>query len=132
MEIRPISKPLVKFFGPRDFLNFNRRSYSILIPAYILLLFHRLIRNLKPSVDDRKRLSQLLLVDAQRRIGVEGIPANQCIEPVLSEELAERYHFIRSAVERRHWLPRLAVADQLEDAEQPNRPHRAHRPVLRL
>src|ERR1700732_5646849 len=76
------------------------------------------IRNLQPPINNRKRLPQLLLVDAQRRIGVEGIPANQGIEPVLPEKLPQRDHLVRSPVKRSHRLPCLAVPNQLEDAEQ--------------
>src|SRR5579864_2408156 len=37
---------------------------------------HRAIGDLEALVDDGERFPQLLLVDAQRRIGVEGVPAD--------------------------------------------------------
>src|ERR1700724_875955 len=71
------------------------------------------IGNLQPLINNRKRLPQLLLINAQRRIGIEGIPANQGIESVLSKELPKRDHLLRSPIKRSHGLPRLAVPDQL-------------------
>src|SRR5208282_2490884 len=116
--------------SPTIFPGFSR--CNSLSPGNRKLVLHRTVRNLQPLVDDRKCLAQLRLVDAQRRISEESIPANEGIEPVLSEELAERNHFIGRAIERRHGLPCLTIPDQLDDAEQPDRTYCAHRPVFRL
>src|SRR4051812_7049724 len=93
---------------------------------------HRLICYLQPLINNRKRLAQLILSDAQRWIGKEGVPTHEGVEPLLAEVSAERLHLWRSAVERRHRLERLAIADQLEDAEQAKVARRAYRRVARF
>src|SRR6202790_490101 len=47
------------------------------------LVLNRFVRNLEPFVDDGNRLAQLLLVDAQRRICIERVPAHQRVESLL-------------------------------------------------
>src|ERR1700740_430393 len=84
------------------------------------------ISNLQPAIDDGKRLAQLLFVDAQRRIGEEGIPADKGVETLLAEEAPKRRHLVRGAIERSHGLFRLAAAHQFDDAEQSDGAHRAH------
>src|SRR6267154_2153220 len=93
---------------------------------------HSLISNSESSVDDGKRLAQLLLVDAERRVGKEGVPADEGVEPLLAEEAAKRRHLLGGAVEGSHRLASLAVANEFDDAEQSDRAHRAHRRMLRL
>src|SRR6266849_3308201 len=61
----------------------------------ILLVLHRPISDLQPLVDNRKRLPQLLLVDAKGWICVESIPPHQGIKPILAEELPQRDHLLR-------------------------------------
>src|SRR5437762_10564270 len=92
-------------------------------------LRHRLICYLQTLVDDRKGLAHLILSDAQRWIGEEGVPTHKGVEPLLAKVSAERLHLWRSAVERRHRLERLSIADQLEDSEQANVARRAYRRV---
>src|SRR5208283_5074358 len=86
---------------------------------------HSLIRNLEPPVDDGKRLAQLRLVDAERRVGEEGVPADEGVEALLAEEAAEGGHLLRGAVEGSQGLAGLAIANQLDDAEQSDGAHRA-------
>ena len=99
---------------------------------YLVLIDHSLIRNLESSIDNLKRLAQLLLIDAQRRVSEESIPAHEGVEALLTEEAAERGHFVRGAVERSQGLARFAIANQFDDAEQSNRAHRADGGMLRL
>src|ERR1700676_26514 len=96
------------------------------------LVLNRFVRNLEAFVDDGKRLAQLLLVDAQRRIRIESIPAHQRVKPLLAEEAPKRAHFVGRAVKRSHWLTRLAAANKLYDAEQTDRPHRSDRGMFSL
>src|SRR5436853_3586972 len=96
------------------------------------LVLYGAIGNLQALVDDGKSFAQLLLVNAQGRIGIESIPAHKCVETLLAEEPAEGGHFFRGAIERRHRLPCLAAANQFEDAEQSNGAHRSHRRMLGL
>jgi hypothetical protein len=58
------------------------------------LVFHRFVRDLQPLVDDGKRLPQLLLVNAQWRIRIEGVPANQRVEPLFAEETSQSRHLL--------------------------------------
>src|ERR1041384_7899408 len=69
---------------------------------------HRLICYLQTLVNNPKRLAHLILSDAQRWIGEEGVPTHEGVEPVLAEVFAESLHLWRSAIERRHRLQRLA------------------------
>jgi len=59
-----------------------------------MLILYRPIGNLKPLVDDRKCLAQLLLTNAQWRVGVERIPAHQRIQPLLPEEAPKSCHLL--------------------------------------
>src|SRR5713101_2072262 len=63
-------------------------------------LRHRFVGDLQRTVDDRERVAQLRFRDAQRRVREEGVPAHERVEPFLPEELAERRHLVRRAVER--------------------------------
>ena len=46
-------------------------------------LRNRAVGDLEPAVDDRERFAQLLLGDAQRRVGEERVPADEGVEPFL-------------------------------------------------
>ena len=82
---------------------------------------HRRVRDLQRAIDDRERLAQLFLGDAQRRVGEEVVPVHEGVHAVLAEERAELLHFGAGAVEGGHRFFRRAVADELEDAEQADR-----------
>ena len=56
-------------------------------------LLYGLVSNLQAVIDDRERLSQLVFSDAEWRVREEGVPANECVETFLAEELSERLHF---------------------------------------
>jgi hypothetical protein len=90
------------------------------------------VGNLQAAVDDAEGFAQLLLVNAERRIGVEAVPAHERVEAVLAEEAAEGGHLVGGAVEGRHRLARLAAANQFEDSEQADRPDFADGRVLVL
>src|SRR5580658_664270 len=120
---------IVPTFPPEHQANFTEASLGT---GYGVLVRNSLISNKQPAIDDLKRLAQLLLVDAQRRVGEESVPAHERVQPLLAEEAAKRSHLLRRTVERSHRLPRLAVANQFDDAEQSNRAHGAHRRMLGL
>jgi hypothetical protein len=82
--------------------------------------------NIQPAIDDAECFAELLLGDDERWVREEVIPPYECEESLLTEELAERCHLGRGAVERRHRLPGLAVANQFNDAKQPDGACRAH------
>src|SRR5258706_9175569 len=75
------------------------------------LVLYRLVGDLKTTVNNREGLTQLLFIDAQRRIRIERVPADQRVKPIFAEELTECRHFLRRAVEGRHGLPCLAAAN---------------------
>jgi len=58
------------------------------------LVNHGLIGDLQPAIDDLKRLAQLLLVDAQRRVGEESVPPDEGVEALLSEEASQSDHLL--------------------------------------
>lgn len=78
------------------------------------------------AIDDVEPFAQLRLCDAQGRICEEVIPPYECKETVLPEEIRERRHFRRRAVEWRHRFQRLPVAHELDDPEQADRSDRTH------
>ena len=86
---------------------------------------HGPIGDLQRAVDDRKPLPELRFGDAQRRVGEEIVPPDDGVQTFLAEELPERRHFSRGAVERRQRLPGAPIANQLDDPEQPDRAHGA-------
>src|ERR1700739_456069 len=90
------------------------------------------VGDLQALVDNGKRLAQLLLVDAERGVRVEGVPPDQCIKPVFAEEFSEGSHFFGGSVERRHRLLCFPIANEFYDPEETDRPHRANRRVLGL
>src|SRR4030095_11593336 len=92
-------------------------------------LRNSLVRDLQSAIDDVEGFTQLLLRDDQRRVGEEVVPSHEGEESLLTEELAERRHFRRRAVERRHRLLRLAVASQFDHAEQTDGAYGADRRV---
>src|ERR1700722_9964718 len=87
------------------------------------LILNSFVRNLKALVDNRKRLAQLLIVNAERRVSEESVPADESIETLLAEETPQSSHLFRSSVERSHGLACLAAANEFEDAEQSDRSH---------
>ena len=58
-----------------------------------LWLMNCLIRDLEAFVDDGERFPQLGFSDAEWRVREEGVPANECVETFLTEELSKRLHF---------------------------------------
>src|SRR5438093_1280455 len=52
----------------------------------ISMSLHRFIRNVQPAIDDCKRLTHLLLGDAERRVREERVPPHEGVEPLLAEE----------------------------------------------
>ena len=70
-------------------------------------------------------------VIAQRRIREERVPANERVQALVAEMLAERLHLRRAAVERRHRLHRRAIPDELDDAEEADRANGADRWMTR-
>src|SRR5713101_6509796 len=77
----------------------EQHRYSVLGTRYCELIDYSLISDLQPAIDDLKRLAHLLFVDAERRVGEEGVPADEGVEPLLAEETSERRHFVGGAVE---------------------------------
>ena len=65
-----------------------------------------------------KPSAKLLLGDAQRRVRVDRVVGDHRVQAVLAEELADRLHLVRRAVERRQRRPRVAAADEVQDPEQ--------------
>src|SRR5882762_9343872 len=96
------------------------------------LVNYSFIGSVEPAIDDREGVAQLLFGDAERRVGVEGVPANQGVEALLAEEAAQGGHLVGGAVEGGHGLASLAAAYQLDDAEESDRAHRSYRRMLRL
>jgi hypothetical protein len=91
-----------------------------------LSILNSAIGDFESLVDDRESLAQLLLVDAERRIGEECIPTDERVESLLAEELSQRRHLFGSPVEWRHGLACFAVAYELENAEQSDRAYSAN------
>ena len=50
------------------------------------------VDDLQPAVDDRQPLTQLLLVDDQRRVGEDRVPAHEGEQAILSQERVEGRH----------------------------------------
>ena len=65
---------------------------SGLYPRHLCLL-NGLVSDLESPIDDRERLAQLVFDNTERRVREERVPANECVETVLTEELSERLHF---------------------------------------
>ena len=65
---------------------------SGLYPRHLWLL-NCLVSDLEAFVDNRECLPQLLFSDAKRRVREERVPANECVQTFLTEELSERLHF---------------------------------------
>ena len=82
-----------------------------------VLVNYSLICDVEPAIDDGEGFAQLLFVDAERRVGVESVPANQGVEALLAEEAAQGSHLVGGAVEWSHGLASFAAADQFDDAE---------------
>src|SRR5262245_59562867 len=81
----------------------------------------RSIRDLQPAIDDRECLAQLGLGDAQRRVREERVPPDERVQSLLPEELRQRRHLLRRAVERRERRLLRPVAYQLDQAEEADR-----------
>ena len=58
------------------------------------LILHGPITDLQTLINNREGFAQLFLVNAQRRIGIERIPAHQRVESLLAEELPQRCHLV--------------------------------------
>ena len=58
------------------------------------LILHGPVRDFQALINNREGFAQLFLVNAQRRIGIERIPAHQRVESLLAEELPQRCHLI--------------------------------------
>src|SRR6266849_3906223 len=84
----------------------------------LMQLRHCLVGDFEATVDDREGLAHLRLGDAQWRVGEERVPAHERVEPFLPEELAERRHLLRRAVERRERDRFRVVAHELDEAEE--------------
>src|SRR5437762_9313439 len=80
-----------------------------------------LICDRESSIDDRKCLAQLGFRNAQRRVREEIIPTNDGRKALLPEEGGQCRHLRRRAIERRHRFECVTVANELDDAKQPNR-----------
>src|SRR3984893_7502608 len=91
-----------------------------------------LVRDVERLIDDRESLRQLFLVDAQRWVCHDRVPANEGVEAVVPEVFADRLHRLRGAVEGSERFHRFAVFDQLQDAEQTDRPAQPDAGVLLL
>ncbi len=57
-------------------------------------IFHCAIRDLEALVDNREGLMQLLLVDAEWRIGEKCVPAHERVEALFAEKLSQGGHFL--------------------------------------
>src|ERR1700737_3816735 len=90
----------------------------------------RLVRDVERFADDRKPLRQLLLVDAQRGVRHDRVPANEGVEALVAQGLRHRLHRLRGSVEGRERLHRLTIFDQLQNAEETDRAREANRWML--
>src|SRR5205814_4057300 len=89
-----------------------------------------LVRDVERLVDDRESLRQLLLVDAERGVRHDRVPANEGVEALLAQGLRYRLHRLRGSVEGGQRLHRLTVFHQLQDAEETERARAANRWML--
>src|SRR5215207_2613823 len=80
---------------------------------------HRLVGDVERAVDDLEALGQLRLGDAQRRVGVDRVVGEHRVHAVVAQELPDRLHLVRGAVERGERRERVARAHEIEDPEQP-------------
>src|SRR5215208_1735569 len=81
----------------------------------------------KPAIDDSETFAQFSFCNAQWRIREEIIPPDKRKETVLPEEISERGHLRRRAVEWRHRFQCLPAAHELDDPEQSDRSHSTDR-----
>src|SRR6266511_204856 len=86
---------------------------------------HPPVGDVQGAVDDLEPIGELLLADAQGRVGHHVPPSDESVEAVLQQVALDRLHLVAGAVERRHGLERGAVADELQHPEQPDVPRGA-------
>src|SRR5438132_6111655 len=88
------------------------------------------VRDVERLVDDLESLRQFLLVDAQRWVRHDRVPADEGVEALLAQRLRDRLHRLRGSVEGSERLHGFTVFHQLEDAEETDRPREADRWML--
>src|SRR5438309_5298887 len=82
----------------------------------------RVVADLEHRVEDLEPLVELGLAYAQRRVGHDDVPAHERVHARVEQGLADRFHLRRRAVERCHRFEGVAIAHELEGAEQSDRP----------
>jgi hypothetical protein len=90
--IRPSEAWLLRLQGTA--MSFTRADSRGRLSLHILSVLYRLIRDLQPAINNRKRLAQLHFINAKRRIGEERVPAHQRVESLLAEEAPEGGHLV--------------------------------------
>src|ERR1700687_674455 len=98
----------------------------VIEPPKAWSLGDRLVRDVERFVDDREPLRQLLVVDAQRGVRHDRVPAYEGVEALLAQGLPHRLHGLRGSVEGRERIHRLTLYDQLQDAEETGRAREAN------
>src|SRR5579864_9061206 len=98
----------------RSLRSWAARSSSRLSPE-------RAVADLKRRVEDLEALVELGLGDAERWAGHDRVPPDERVHAGVGQRLADRLHLRRSAIEGGKRLHRVAVAHQLERAEETDR-----------